>query len=315
MPLDCLHSLVESLKRRIQEHGTELRGSEMLTRYTLIDPLLRELGWDTADPTLVVPEYKLDDSRRADYALLDNLGNPAMMVEAKGLGKPLRDDTGKGSRTQALLYCLQDGIKHFALTDGQCWEIYQTLREGNIDEKRIVEFDLIAQSATEVCLQALALWRQSLESGQILSGHEPLVVPKPDPSPAPKPNPQRSDDHEWIPLSVLEPTPGDPPPVEITFPDGSCVITKYWKDTMIEVVRWIVDNEHLSPSLCPVQSARSNVVATSPVHPSGSTFRSPFQIGSLYMETHGYITVLLQRTRTVIDRVGLDSAQFKLRFD
>ncbi len=297
------------------EHGDVLKGNEWLTRYSLIDPLLRELGWDTADPALVAPEYKLDDSRRADYALLGDDGSPAMMVEAKSLGKSLRDDTGKGSRTQALLYCLQDGIKHFALTDGQRWEIYQTLREGNIEEKRIVEFDLSAQPATEVCLKALALWRSSLENGEILPGHEPLVVPKPAPSPAPRPDPQPSDDLEWKPLLVLEPTPGDPPPVEIMFPNGTRVTTKYWRDTMIEVVRWLVDNEHLSPSLCPVQHARSNVVATSPVHPSGSTFRSPYQVGSLYIETHGYISLLLERTRTVIERAGLDSAHFRVRFD
>lgn len=113
MPLEDMHSLVESLKKRAHDHDAALRASEMLTRYTLIDPLLRELGWDTADPSQVIPEYKSGNGR-ADYALLGSDGAPAMMVEAKSLGKPLRDDTDKGSRTQALVYCLQDGIKHFA---------------------------------------------------------------------------------------------------------------------------------------------------------------------------------------------------------
>ena len=52
MPLDSLRLLVELLKERIQGHGAALRGSEALTRYALIDPLLRELGWDTANPVL-----------------------------------------------------------------------------------------------------------------------------------------------------------------------------------------------------------------------------------------------------------------------
>ena len=77
MPLEQLHSLVETLKERIKEHNDALRGSEWLTRYALIDPLLRELGWDTADPALVMPEYRLGNGR-ADYALLGVDGKPVI---------------------------------------------------------------------------------------------------------------------------------------------------------------------------------------------------------------------------------------------
>ena len=55
--LESLLELVGTLRERIDEHGAALRQSEALTRYALIDPLLRELGWDTEDPTLVMPEY------------------------------------------------------------------------------------------------------------------------------------------------------------------------------------------------------------------------------------------------------------------
>lgn len=76
VPLDDLLRLVETLRARIDAHGPALRGSEALTRYALIDPLLRELGWDTSDPAQVVPEYSLDKGffvggkQFADYALL-----------------------------------------------------------------------------------------------------------------------------------------------------------------------------------------------------------------------------------------------------
>ena len=58
MPLESLLTLVEKLRERIDDHAPLLRQNEALTRYTLIDPLLRELGWDTENPTLVIPEYK-----------------------------------------------------------------------------------------------------------------------------------------------------------------------------------------------------------------------------------------------------------------
>ena len=49
MPLETLFDLVEKLRERIQRHGPDLRKSEMLTRYALVDPLLRELGGETED--------------------------------------------------------------------------------------------------------------------------------------------------------------------------------------------------------------------------------------------------------------------------
>ena len=54
MILESLLELVETLKARIDTHGDQLRQSEALTRYALIDPLLRELGWDTEDPDVKV---------------------------------------------------------------------------------------------------------------------------------------------------------------------------------------------------------------------------------------------------------------------
>ena len=44
MPLESLLELVQKLRKRIDTHGEALKQSEALTRYALIDPLLRELG-------------------------------------------------------------------------------------------------------------------------------------------------------------------------------------------------------------------------------------------------------------------------------
>ena len=109
MPLESLLKLVETLRDRIDEHGNTLRQSEALTRYALIDPLLRELGWDTADPALVIPEYR-SGVGSSDYALLAN-GKPMMMVEAKKLGTQLQDAV-----VQGIQYCLMEGTPYFTLT-------------------------------------------------------------------------------------------------------------------------------------------------------------------------------------------------------
>ena len=57
MLLEPLVSTIETIKARIATHGTALRENETRTRMALIDPLLQALGWDTSDPSLVLPEF------------------------------------------------------------------------------------------------------------------------------------------------------------------------------------------------------------------------------------------------------------------
>ncbi len=175
MPLESLLELVKTLSDRIDEHAAALRQSEALTRYALIDPLLRELGWDTANPGMVIPEYRSGNGR-ADYALMNN-GSPAMMVEAKSFGTSL----GGAVLSQGIQYCLEQGTRFFCVTDGSQWEIYETHRPVPIDQKQIVSFNLKNMPPHEVCLKALAIWRHSVMSGQVSVAQPPILGPIEEP--------------------------------------------------------------------------------------------------------------------------------------
>ncbi len=319
MPLEELHSLVETLKERIELHGAALRASEALTRYALIDPLLRELGWDTTDPVLVIPEYKSGNGR-ADYALLGSDGSPAMMVEAKSLDSSLRDT----ALTQGIQYCLEKGTKHFALTDGNSWEIYETHRPVPIDEKRVVEFDLSRQPAAEVCLQALALWRPSMELGRAAAGQVTLIQPEARPSDtpesdpiAPEPASPVQDDRAWQSLSELRPKQRTPSPVEIQFPDGSLRPIKYWNRVVVEVARWLVNSKYLRIDHCPIPQTNSRaryLVHKEHKHPTGKDFYNREQVETIWVEKDYIIPELVENARSIINHVGQDTAQFKVRF-
>ena len=84
MVLDDLQKVIEKLRDRIERHRDDLRNSEFRTRILLIDPLLRELGWDVENPDLVGLEYQPATSKResADY-ILKNSGKNVAIVEAK----------------------------------------------------------------------------------------------------------------------------------------------------------------------------------------------------------------------------------------
>lgn len=324
MPLESLLELVKTLSDRIDEHGPALRQSEALTRYALIDPLLRELGWDTEDPDMVIPEYRSGNGR-ADYALMND-GSPAMMVEAKSLGTPLRDTV----LSQGINYCLMEGTSYFSVTDGRIWEIYETHKPVPIDEKRIVQFDL-KDNPAQSCLSALALWRPSMESGNVSVAQTPAIeITQPNQnSPGVESPPIKEstiqtmsaisvthDGASWQPLSGFDTELGSPAPIEMLLPDNTNVQMLNWKSVIVEVTKWLVVKNLLGSGDCPIQSPgarRRYIVHTAPIHKSGKEFVLPVEAGSLYIETHLNVREIIDKTCHIIKHVGQDASQFKIR--
>ena len=316
MPLENLLTLIEKLRERIDSHGDALRQSEALTRYALIDPLLRELGWDTEDPDVVVPEYRVQNNQIADYVLYHD-GNPAIVIESKKLAEPLQ---GGKALDQGILYCAHTGAGYFILTDGNSWELYEAGKTSPI-----TSFGLTGGSAADACLKALALWKPSVISGQIVVGETPVVGLSENQTSTTEPQPIAekpvqstspvSDEAGWQRLSVFKPEPKTQPPTKIMFLDGSHASPKRWNEILTEIVRWLVENDHLSESQCPIlQGPRSekSAIDVKPVHSDGTSFANPKQVGSLYINTHGSSRTLITRIRHLIRHVGQDPAQFKV---
>ncbi|MXZ90286.1 MAG: hypothetical protein F4W95_04680 [Chloroflexi bacterium] len=122
--LDDLVREIKTLQERLREHGDFLRNEggqrEARTRTTLINPLLKVLGWDPADPGLVTLEYRTDVGW-ADYALKSQGNQPSAVIEAKRLGTFVDNHLG-----QAVGYCIQQGIAYAGVTDGNHWQLYRT---------------------------------------------------------------------------------------------------------------------------------------------------------------------------------------------
>ena len=224
MILESLLELVETLRTRIDEHGDQLRKSEALTRYALIDPLLRELGWDTEDPDVVRPEYRVQNNQLADYVLLVDR-KPTIVVEAKKLDESLQ---GGKALDQGILYCAHTGSNYFLLTDGRRYELYESGKT-----TAVISFDLIESAPAEVCLNALALWRPSVEVGYVApgqktvigsneedSGHEHTPDPPPPPPPPPPPDSEQ--------LTEISEASGRKV-AEMLFPDGSRTPLRNWQ--------------------------------------------------------------------------------------
>ena len=296
MPLEDLITVIERLKERIQQQGSILSQNEMLTRYILIDPLLRALGWDTEDPTLVRPEYQ-SQYGRADYVLLSD-GKQVAIIEAKKLNESISGN----AIGQAINYCLQEGTRYFVITNGRQWDVYETHKPVPIEQKKIHSLDISQGTSAQVALKALALWNRDFAdnpSYPIIGGIPQGVTTPPMPITAPAPvpashsevsegnqkipealNPERvNQPHSegaavegWVTLEALNPSLSDQPPKMLRFPDGQVMNLTVWADLQRAVAKWLVARGKLTPEKVPIlldEGSTQYLVNTEKRHPSG----------------------------------------------
>lgn len=262
MPLDDLLRLVETLRARIDAHGDLLGQNETRTRYALIDPLLRALGWDVEDPTQVVPEYSLA-ANRADYALLRADGKPAVIVEAKRLNRPLADGLD-----QSIAYCVAHGTPYFCVTDGRLWALYETFRQVAIDQKLVTRFGM-ADSPADVCLKAMALWRPGVLAGQVRPAEPPVATTITKPQPVDSPSISttefpaasfRWDEQPQMSLPAMQAAleklraegkqkskkAYQSRPIRIISPDGDEIVVSRWTEFVPAIEQWLTSRGRLT---------------------------------------------------------------------
>ena len=293
MPLDDLLALIRTIQRVADLHGAALRESQPLTRYALVDPLLRRLGWDTEDPALVVPEYR-SGSGAHEYGLLDG-GRLVALVEAHALDDPLREGV------EALLVAAREtGAAYGAITDGWRWELYAASRETG---GPIAAFDL-AGDAEAVCVSALALWRPLLLTH--IAEEPGLSEPEP-------PEWDAGTEKGWRSLAAVHPNQGDNQPSALEFPDGTRLFIDTWIALPVEVTRWLWKQGLYDEALEPVLIQTRYVIANSPRHPTGAPFAEPRKVGPLWLERKFNASECARNARLIIEHAKLDSARFRVR--
>lgn len=106
--------------------------SEPAVRDQLINPILTFLGWDTTDPSLVIPNARTEDNNIPDYTLIKNAVTQAY-VEAKKITPNLKDNIHQLAR-----YCTDKGIEYGVLTNGIEWMLFKSFEKGKSMNERIL---------------------------------------------------------------------------------------------------------------------------------------------------------------------------------
>jgi len=174
--LDIVDLIVE-LRERMNKYADLLQGNEALTRYALIDSLLRALGWNTEDPDQVIPEFSTPNNDRIDYVLKMRTGagdEKKIVIEAKSLGTQWDSEVV----TKVLMYAIKVGAKIAVITDGNRWEIYDVTREAELDKKLILAWQIKEGTPSDVALKVLAIANLGDPGTLGKPGYKPLLLPE-----------------------------------------------------------------------------------------------------------------------------------------
>ena len=256
-----LEPIVRALRQRASEHRDYLQGHETRTRLMLVDPLLRELGWNPENPDEVQVEFKLE-AGKPDYVLMRD-GKAVAVIEAKRLGNNLGSDV----HLQVLQYtqspeCSQIGL--VAFTNGDEWIF---CRRSN--KWKSLRVKISAEQPFETafhlvdCLSASRFEPPPPRNFTQLKGSVVMTVQSP--------------------ATTLPEADWTRKPALLRFEDGSERVVSTWSRVYLETCRYIVYDGLVKPEDYPVVLAKGHQVKrcamnTSEVHPNGNDFTAPREV-------------------------------------
>ncbi|WP_313777789.1 type I restriction endonuclease [Flagellimonas amoyensis] len=130
--------------KTLAEKVVNLKGqidTEESTKHAFVLPFINLLGYDTFNPTEVVPEFTADlglkKGEKVDYAIFQN-GEPIIIVECKNWKEKLNPHN-----SQLFRYFHTTKTRFALLTNGIEYQFYADLEAVNkMDEKPFLEFDI-----------------------------------------------------------------------------------------------------------------------------------------------------------------------------
>lgn len=177
-----LAKTLTDVRARIRRLGSR-RMNEENTKATLIEPVLRALGWDVEDVDEVQREFKAHSRHKpVDYGLLV-VRTPRLLIEAKAFGENLGDHRWVN---QIMGYASVAGVEWVVLTNGDDYRIYNTHAPVVVEEKLFRSIQVTSgNSAVEETLELLAknrleenrievLWRAHFVDRQVKAAIERL---------------------------------------------------------------------------------------------------------------------------------------------
>jgi hypothetical protein len=240
-PIGNLVKVLQKVRQSANLFESKLIKNEAATRATLIDPVIKALGWDISNPDMVEFERYYKDTK-LDYALYNASGDVKVIIEAKTLKINL-DDTKVV--TALVTYAISYGIANIFLTNGIVWKHFKQFEPGHIEAESmdlksdplidIAQFLISSLDAAKYWLDEIKPVVEEIEPSTIKAVSVPSTT-----LPTIKPT---ISTESFIPLASLErPLLGKNPPKHIRLPDGSIKPIKYWRHILKESILFTLAN-------------------------------------------------------------------------
>lgn len=162
--MNNLNDTLVSTTGKIKKFRSLYEQNEQAVRDQIVNPLLRNLGWDPENPEEVQPNISTEEGV-PDYTLIKN-GNKMLFIEAKRLGIDIEQQE---IIRQLAKYCFGEGIKYGVLTNGIVWVLFRSFEEGTTLTERIVwKVDLEGEELGSVVRKLSTISRDNVEQIEIL---------------------------------------------------------------------------------------------------------------------------------------------------
>ncbi|MEM3737327.1 MAG: type I restriction enzyme HsdR N-terminal domain-containing protein [Candidatus Bathyarchaeia archaeon] len=341
-----MNDLREALKLmadKIKKFRSLYEQNEMAVRDQIVNPILRNLGWDPENPEEVQPNVSTEEGV-PDYSLIQD-GKRILFVEVKKLSVDIEQ---RGVIRQLAKYSFSEGTKYGVLTNGAVWILIKSFEEGTSLPERVVwKVDLENDELSEVLRNIIAISKANIKNIEVLMKKIQIldevwqsILDAPEKivkglMPAVKliltqgyPGYHFEDEEiedllkERLKEIISEPDEESltEAQIEATAWRGESPRKMRLKNEVFELhnsfeilvntANWLIKNGKLKPSDCPVGAGRGkrNLINKEPKHKYGDNFRSPKKLSNgLWIETHYSTASAINYAKQLLEKFGVPS--------
>jgi hypothetical protein len=342
--MNNLNEMLAQIVEKIKKFRSLYEQNEMAVRDQIVNPILRNLGWNPENPEEVQPNVSTEEGV-PDYSLIKN-GKKILFVEAKKLGVDIEQ---REVIRQLAKYSFSEGTKYGVLTNGAVWVLIRSFEEGTTLTERIVWKTDLENEELPAVLRKIAtiskanieqievlvkkvqildeIWQSLLdEPEEMIKGLMPVVKSiisqgYPD---------YRFEDTEIEDLlkervkEIIsgpseEETPSETPIEPISWRGesprkmklkGEVFELRNSFEILVNTTNWLIKNGKLRPSDCPVGIGRGkrNLINKEPKHKYGGDFRAPKKLSNgLWIETHYSTAGCINYAKRLLEKFGFSS--------
>ena len=342
--MNNLNEVLAPIVEKIKKFRSLYEQNEMAVRDQIVNPILRNLGWDPENPEEVQPNVSTEEGV-PDYSLIKN-GKKILFVEAKKLGIDIEQ---REFMRQLAKYSFSEGTKYGVLTNGAVWVQIRSFEEVTTLTERIVwKTDLENEELPTAIRKITAISKTNIDhievlvkKAQILDEIWQSLLDEPEEMirglmPAVKSfisqgypdyqfedteieellkerikeiisGPSEEESTQEVPIEAIPWRSGNPRKMKLK---GDVFDIRNSYEILVNAANWLIKNGRLKSSDCPIGIARGkrNLINKEPKHKYGDDFRAPKRLSNgLWIETHYSTAGCISSARRLLEKFGVSS--------